>query len=104
METDLKQEKITHRLPTRIQFSNKAIEGLTWNKQTEKRQRIKIRFKNGPRGVSLRWTPKTNKKVFELIYIYNYKTYRHHCGEYTWSVHLQFTSGVFDKTLQNSQK
>lgn len=86
MEANLKTEKITHQLHT-IQFTDKAIENLRWNKGTEKRQRIKVKFKNGPRGVTLRWSPKTNKKVFELIYIFRGKTYRHDCGE--------FTPGVF---------
>ena len=86
MEANLKTKKITHQLHT-IQFTDKAIENLRWNKGTEKRQRIKVKFKNGPRGVTLRWSPKTNKKVFELIYIFQGKTYRHDCGE--------FTPGVF---------
>jgi hypothetical protein len=87
MEANLKQDKITHRLHTIVQFNDKAIESLKWNKQTNKRQRIKVRFKNGPRGVTLRWTPKTNKKVFELIYIFRGKTYRHDCGEFTPGVY-----------------
>ena len=86
MEADLENKKIVHQQYT-IQFSNKAINNLKWNKQTEIRQRIKIRFKNGPRGVSMRWTPKTNKKVFQLIFIYNGKTYTHDCGEYTPGVY-----------------
>ena len=36
----------------------------------------------------MRWTPKTNKKVFQLIFIYNGKTYTHDCGEYTPGVLL----------------
>jgi hypothetical protein len=44
MEANLKTEKITHRLPT-IQFTDKAIENLRWNKGTEKRQRIKLNLK-----------------------------------------------------------
>ena len=87
MEANLKQDKITHRLHTIVQFNDKAIENLKWNKQTNIRQRIKVRFKNGPRGVTLRWTPKTNKKVFELIYIFRGKTYRHDCGEFTPGVY-----------------
>ena len=86
MEADLENKKIVHQQYT-IQFSNKAINNLKWNKQTEIRQRIKIRFKNGPRDVSMRWTPKTNKKVFQLIFIYNGKTYTHDCGEYTPGVY-----------------
>ena len=46
MEANLKTEKITHQLHT-IQFTDKAIENLRWNKGTEKRQRIKVKFKNG---------------------------------------------------------
>jgi hypothetical protein len=87
MEANSKTEKITHRLPT-IQFTDKAIENLRWNKGTEKIQRISIKFKNGPSGVSMRWTPKNNKKVFQLIFIYNSKTYNHDCGEYTPRVYI----------------
>jgi hypothetical protein len=43
MEANLKTEKITHQLHT-IQFTDKAIENLRWNKGTEKRQRIKVKF------------------------------------------------------------
>jgi hypothetical protein len=39
MEANSKTEKITHRLAT-IQFTDKAIEKLRWNKGTEKRLRI----------------------------------------------------------------
>ena len=63
MEQVRDKHKIEHQRYT-IQYNDKAIEGLKWNKKLEKRQRIKVRFKNGPRGISLRWTPKTNKKVF----------------------------------------
>ena len=86
MEPDIKHKNIVHQQYT-IQFTDKAINNLKWNKQTEKRQRIKIRFKNGPRGISLRWTPKTNKKVFQLIFIYKGKTFTHDCGEYTPGVY-----------------
>ena len=92
MEANSKTEKITHQLST-IQFTDKAIENLRWNKGTEKRQMISIKFKNGPIGISLRWTPKTNKKVFELIFIFKGKTSKHSCGE--------LTPGVFTcNTLQ----
>ena len=86
MRPKLNDKKGTHQFHT-IQFSNKAIINLKWNKQTEKRQRIKIRLKNGPRGISMRWTPITNKKVFQLIFIYNGKKYTHDCGVFTPGVY-----------------
>jgi len=66
MEAIKKVKKVTHPLHT-IQYNDKAIEGLKWNKKLEKRQRIIVSFKNGTVGISLRWTPKTNKKIFELV-------------------------------------
>ena len=95
MEANLKTEKITHRLPT-IQFTDKAIENLRWNKGTEKRQRISIKFKNGPKGISLRWSPRTNKKVFQLIFRFEGKTIFHDCGEYTPGV---FTCSALQEYL-----
>ncbi len=61
MEAEQKTPKVIHQSYT-IQFTDKSIINLKWNKQTEKRQRIKVKFKNGPRGITLRWTPKTKKK------------------------------------------
>ena len=81
MEAKLNKEIITHRLPT-IQYNDRAISNLKWNKQIGKRQRLNIRFKNGPKGVQLRWTPKTNKKVFRLVFLFRGKSYSHYCGEF----------------------
>ena len=77
--------KVEHRL-YKIQYNDEAIEGLKYNKKLEARQRIKVHFKNGPRGITLRWTPKTNKKVFQLIFKFRKKSYVHDCGEYTPAV------------------
>ena len=65
MEAIKNKTKVTHQSHT-IQYNDKAIEELKYNKKTEKRQRIKVNFRNGPIGVSLRWTPRTNKKIFQL--------------------------------------
>ena len=81
MEQISKRKKIIHPLYI-IQYNDKAIADLKWNKKTEVRQRVKVNFKNGPRGISIRWTPKTNKKVFQLIFIFRKKTYVHDCGEF----------------------
>ena len=67
MEQETKSLKIRHQLDT-IQFTDSAIENLKWNKRTDKRQRIKIKFKNAPKGISLRWSPRTNKKVFKFFF------------------------------------
>ena len=82
MEQVRDKHKIEHQRYT-IQYNDKAIEGLKWNKKLEKRQRIKVRFKNGPRGISLRWTPKTNKKVFQLIFSFRGNSLIQDCGEFT---------------------
>lgn len=79
MEAKAKQKNIVHQQYT-IQFSDKAINNLKWNKQIEVRQRIKVRFKNAPRGISLRWTPEMNKKVFQLKFRFRGKKIRHDYG------------------------
>ena len=61
MEAKDNKSKVGHQLYS-IQYNDKAITNLKYNQKTEKRQRIKVQFKNGPGGVTLRWTPKTNKK------------------------------------------
>ena len=81
METIKDKAKITHQSPT-IQYNDKAIKELKWNKKHSKRKRIEVKFKNGPKAISLRWTPKTNKKVFTLSFRFREKTYRHNCGEF----------------------
>jgi len=95
MEQISKRKKIIHPLYI-IQYNDKAIADLKWNKKTEVRQRVKVNFKNGPRGISIRWTPKTNKKVFQLIFIFRKKTYVHDCGEY---IPGSFTCNDLDKYL-----
>ena len=95
MEQETKSLKIRHQLDT-IQFTDSAIENLKWNKRTEKRQRIKIKFKNAPKGISLRWSPRTNKKVFQLIFRFEGKTIFHDCGEYTPGV---FTCSALQEYL-----
>ena len=62
METIKDKAKITHQSPT-IQYNDKAIKELKWNKKHSKRKRIEVKFKNGPKAISLRWTPKTNKNI-----------------------------------------
>ena len=59
MEPKTNDTKVRHQL-YEVQFTDKAINNLKWNKRTEKRHRVKVRLKNGPKGVSIRWTPKTN--------------------------------------------
>ena len=95
MEQISKRKKIIHPLYI-IQYNDKAIADLKWNRKTEVRQRVKVNFKNGPRGISIRWTPKTNKKVFQLIFIFRKKTYVHDCGEY---IPGSFTCNDLDKYL-----
>ena len=53
-------------------------------------------FKNGPGGVTLRWTPKTNKKIFQLIYKFRGKTYTLDCGQF---IPGSFTCNSLDKYL-----
>ena len=86
MEPNTNDKKVSHQL-YEVQFSDEAIIKLKYNKKTEKRHRVKVILKNGPKGVSLRWTPRTNKKVFQLLFKFRGKTYFHNCGE--------FTPGVF---------
>jgi len=54
MEQIEKDKIITHQLHS-FQFTDEAVENLKWNKRTEKRQRIRVRLKNAPKGISLRW-------------------------------------------------
>ena len=82
MEANTKTSKVIHPSYT-IQFTDKAIESLKWTKQSTNRQRVRVKFKNAPRGITLRWTPKTNKKVFQLQFKFREKSYNHDCGEYT---------------------
>ena len=86
MEPNTNEKKVSHQL-YEVQFSDEAIIKLKYNKKTEKRHRVKVNLKNGPKGVSIIWTPRTNKKVFQLLFKFRGKTYFHNCGE--------FTPGVF---------
>ena len=52
MEQVRDKHKIEHQRYT-IQYNDKAIEGLKWNKKLEKRHRIKVSFKNGPKSITL---------------------------------------------------
>ena len=81
MEAKDNKTKVIHQSYT-IQFNDKAIEGLKYNKKLEKRQRIRVHLKNGPGGVTLRWTPKTNKKIFQLEYKFRSKSYVLDCGQF----------------------
>ena len=81
MEAKDNKTKVIHQSYT-IQYNDKAIEGLKYNKKLEKRQRIRVHLKNGPGGVTLRWTPKTNKKIFQLEYKFRSKYYVLDCGQF----------------------
>ena len=61
METKKTKGILTHPSHT-IQYTDKAIADLKYNQKNHKRNRLRVNFKNGPVGVSLRWTPKSNKK------------------------------------------
>ena len=57
-----------------ISWNDKAILGVSYNGKLTKSLRININFKiksGCPKGMSLRYTPKTNKKVFLYRYSYN---------------------------------
>ena len=61
MEQVRDKHKIEHQQYT-IQYNDRATSNLKWNKKTDKRQRVKVLFKNGPKGITLRWSPKTFQK------------------------------------------
>ena len=63
METNNKKTKVTHK-PHTIRFTDKAIDELKYRNNYNHRQNV--RFIDGPPGVTLRWTPKTNKKIFQI--------------------------------------
>ena len=81
MVTINKSVGVTHQSP-KIQYNDKAIAELKFNKKLAKRERIDIGFKNGPVGVSLRWTLKSNKKVFQLLGKCRGQTFRMHLGQF----------------------
>ena len=64
METNKTKAKVTHK-PHSIRFTDKAIDELKYRNNYNHRQNV--RFIDGPPGVTLRWTPKTNKKIFQIM-------------------------------------
>ncbi|MBL6848389.1 MAG: hypothetical protein ISQ83_08610 [Alphaproteobacteria bacterium] len=65
--------KVSTRKP-RISWNDKAITDLNHVGTVIKRLRLEIKFKDksgSPKGVSLRYTPKTDKKVFQYHYMFN---------------------------------
>ena len=81
MDAVIKTDKVIH--PSyKVQYNDEAILNLKWNKKSVKRQRIRVKLKNAPRGISIRWTPKTNKKIFQLEFKFRGKSYVHDCGEF----------------------
>jgi len=87
MEQTAKTKNLTHHLHTNLDWTNKAIEDLKYSGSINDRLRLNIPFKftkgSFLKGVSLRWTPKKNKKVFQLVYWYQDRTFRLDLGEYT---------------------
>ena len=63
MQTNKKKTKVTHK-PHSIRFTDKAIDELKYRNNYNHRQNV--RFIDGPPGVTMRWTPKTNKKIFQI--------------------------------------
>ena len=69
-----KTQNVSQTCP-KIKFSDEAISAL----KLKSNKRIQITFSDTPgslNGLSLRYTPSTNKKVFELRYRYRNKYYR----------------------------
>ena len=87
MEQTTKTKNLTHHLHTNLDWTNKAIEDLKHSGPINDRLRLIIPFKftkgSFLKGVSIRWTPKKNKKVFQLVYWYQDRTFRLDLGEYT---------------------
>ena len=105
MTTKLNDKKGTHQFHA-IQFNDKAIINLKYNQKTEKRQRIRVKLKNAPRGISLRWTPQTNKKVFQLEFKFRGKKVRHDYGVFTPGVYtcntlMSYLVRLNDKHVDN---
>ena len=50
MEPNTNVKNVSHQL-YEVQFSDEAIIKLKYNKKTEKRHRVKVILKNGPKGV-----------------------------------------------------
>ena len=85
MEPIKTDKKVAQQLHTyEVEFNDKAITNLKYKEKTIlTRKRIRVRLKNGPRGVVLRWTVRTNKKVFSLMFKFRKKILRHNRGEFT---------------------
>ena len=81
METKKTKGILTHPSHT-IQYTDKAIADLKYNQKNHKRNRLRVNFKNGPVGVSLRWTPKSNKKIFQLEGFYKGHSFRIDVGHF----------------------
>ena len=81
METKKTKGILTHPSHT-IQYTDKAIADLKYNQKNHKRNRLRVNFKNGPVGVSLRWTPKSNKKIFQLEGFYKGHSFRMDIGQF----------------------
>jgi hypothetical protein len=74
MTTEQKSNSIRTTTVPPISWNDKAIIDVCYNGKLTKSLRIKINFKTKsgcPKGISLRYTPKTNKKVFLYRYYYN---------------------------------
>ena len=83
-----KEEILTHHLHTnKINWTNKAIQNLKYNGQVTDRLRLnyKFNYEKGSylKGLSIRWTPKLNKKIFQLVYWFRDRTFRLDLGEFS---------------------
>ena len=82
----MQKKQIPSQFRPKIKFSNEAISGL----KIKSKKRIQVKFTDIPgslSGVSLRYTPSTNKKVFELRYTYKNKDYRISLNEFVEAVY-----------------
>ena len=82
----MQKKQIPSKFRPKIKFSNEAISSL----KIKSEKRIQVKFTDTPgslRGVSLRYTPNTNKKVFELRYTYKNKDYRVCLNEFAEGVY-----------------
>ena len=74
MTTEQKSNSIRTTTVPPISWNDKAIIDVCYNGKLTKSLRLIINFKSKsgcPKGISLRYTPKTNKKVFLYRYYYN---------------------------------
>jgi integrase len=82
----MQKKQIPSQFRPKIKFSNEAISSL----KIKSEKRIQVKFTDTPgslSGVSLRYTPNTNKKVFELRYTYKNKDYRICLNEFAEGVY-----------------